>query len=346
MSKRIQSFFQPIPKKPKVGPTSPDPSQPSNPLNIQHQHQQQELEEQEEQPPPLTHHSSYPFPIPSLSPHLSKALTNISTTLNPPKPITNHPHLDLLYFQPLLPPQTAKTLFYFLRNSLPFYKVQYTIHRGKTPTKITTPRFTTVFGVDATSTFTADQEKTTLLDTKINLPIPKTKYKCNPRPIPPCLDHLRQVVQTATQTPKDYYNFILINYYASNTDSISYHSDDERFLGPNPSIASLSLGAKRDFLLKHKPGVEAGSPLKFPLASGDMVVMRGETQANWLHSIPKRAGEGGGRINVTFRRALVVGGTENYYRYNVGDGGVWRWDDKKGRMVSVDEEGEKGIGSG
>ncbi|KAE8155541.1 hypothetical protein BDV40DRAFT_294251 [Aspergillus tamarii] len=346
MSKRIQSFFQPIPKKPKVELASPDLSQPSNPLNIQHQ---QEEQEQEEQPPP-TNHQTYPFPIPNLPHHLSKSLTNISTTLNSPKPITNQPHLDLLYFQPLLPPQTAKTLFHFLRDSLPFYKVQYTIHRGKTPAKITTPRFTTVFGVDATSTFTTSTSTSattptkTLLDPRTNLPIPENKYKCNPRPIPPCLDHLRQVIQSVTRTPTDYYNFILINYYASNTDSISYHSDDERFLGPNPSIASLSLGAKRDFLLKHKPGVEAGSPLKFPLASGDMVVMRGETQANWLHSIPKRAGEGGGRINVTFRRALVVGGTENYYRYNVGDGGVWRWNDKKGRMVNVDEE--EGHGSG
>ncbi|KJJ30420.1 DNA repair family protein [Aspergillus flavus AF70] len=334
MSKRIQSFFQPIPKKPKVGTSSPDPSQPSDPLDIQQQHEQN----QEEQQPPPTNHQTYPFPIPDLPPDLSKSLTTISTTLKAPKPITNHPHLDLLYFQPLLPPQTANALFHFLRNSLPFYKVQYTIHRGKTPTKITTPRFTTVFGVDATSIFTTDQEKT-LHDAKTNTPIPpRTKYKHTPRPIPPCLTHLLQTIQTTTNTPPDYYNFILINYYATNTDSISYHSDDERFLGPNPSIASLSLGAKRDFLLKHKPGVEAGKPLKFPLASGDMVVMRGETQGNWLHSIPKRAGEGGGRINVTFRRALVPGGTENYYRYNVGDGGVWRWDEREGRMVSVDGE--------
>lgn len=256
MSKRIQSFFQPIPKKPKVELASPDLSQPSNPLNIQHQ---QEEQEQEEQPPP-TNHQTYPFPIPNLPHHLSKSLTNISTTLSSPKPITNQPHLDLLYFQPLLPPQTAKTLFQFLRDSLPFYKVQYTIHRGKTPAKITTPRFTTVFGVDATSTFTTSTSTSattltkTLIDPKTNLPIPKNKYKCNPRPIPPCLDHLRQVIQSVTRTPTDYYNLILINYYASNTDSISYHSDDERFLGPNPSIASLSLGAKRDFLLKHKPG--------------------------------------------------------------------------------------------
>lgn len=74
-------------------------------------------------------------------------------------------------------------------------------------------------------------------------------------------------------------------------------------------------------------------PIKLPLASGDMILMRGPTQANWLHSIPKRSngGKGGdgveGRINITFRKAMVRGGTENYYRYNVGEGGVWRWDE-------------------
>jgi hypothetical protein len=73
------------------------------------------------------------------------------------------------------------------------------------------------------------------------------------------------------------------------------------------------------------------------LAEGDMVVMRGETQANWLHSIPKRRGSRGevrqGRINITFRRAVVPGGTENYYRYNVGEGRVYRWSEEEGRMV-------------
>jgi hypothetical protein len=72
--------------------------------------------------------------------------------------------------------------------------------------------------------------------------------------------------------------------------------------------------------------------LKYPLDSGDMMQMRGKTQANWLHSIPKRggnkAGEYGGRINITFRRAMVKGGTENYYYYyySVGNGPVYKWD--------------------
>lgn len=127
-----------------------------------------------------------------------------------------------------------------------------------------------------------------------------------------------------------------MNYYASGSDSISFHSDDERFLGPDPAIASFSLGARRDFLMKHKPPppgtsnapAKEAKPLKLPLGSGDMILMRGRTQSNWLHSIPKRTGknqEDGGRINITFRRAMVKGGTENYYNYNVGTGPVYRW---------------------
>lgn len=79
-----------------------------------------------------------------------------------------------------------------------------------------------------------------------------------------------------------------MNYYASGSDSISYHSDDEKFLGELPAIASFSLGAKRDFLMKHKPVAPNDNappqpetkPIKLPLASGDMVLMRGKTQAS------------------------------------------------------------------
>jgi hypothetical protein len=55
-----------------------------------------------------------------------------------------------------------------------------------------------------------------------------------------------------------------------------------------------------------------------------------------LHSIPKRTGkngEDGGRINITFRRAMVKGGTENYYNYNVGNGPVYRWNEDRREMM-------------
>jgi hypothetical protein len=65
------------------------------------------------------------------------------------------------------------------------------------------------------------------------------------------------------------------------------------------------------------------------------VLMKGPMQANWLHSIPKRKSgvAAKGRINITFRKALVKGGTENYYQYNVGIGPVYKWDESARDMV-------------
>ncbi|KAJ5219612.1 hypothetical protein N7468_008816 [Penicillium chermesinum] len=272
--------------------------------------------------PPSTH-PTYPFPIPNLPSHIAVGLTH-STPGCDPRVINNQPDLDLLYFQPYIPRVTANELFNFLRRELPFYRVQYTIKRGSTETQITTPRYTTVFGVDDTAKFvehpsTARTASTkaahpVLVHAQTNQPIPTTpapKYQYPPRPIPACLAHLQHLVQAATGST---YNFCLVNYYASAEDSISFHSDDERFLGAEPCIASLSLGGEREFLMKHKaagktgtqtgdPGLLAGASVKMGLGSGDMVVMRGRTQAHWLHSIPKRRG----------RNAEAIRGADQYY---------------------------------
>ncbi|KAG8626886.1 hypothetical protein KVT40_005831 [Elsinoe batatas] len=282
----------------------------------------------------VSSHATYPFPVPHLPSDLTDALGFAPDA--EAKAINDQPDLDLLYFQPYVPKSIEKALFRFLRQELFFYRVQYKIKRGPVETQINTPRFTTVFGVDETSRFTPDGG---LIDTAAKLPVPADRYKCSPRPIPECLDFLRRLTEGSTG---ETYNFCLVNYYASGNDSISYHSDDERFLGNNPAIASFSLGAKRDFLMKHKPfNVKDATeppetkPLKLPLASGDMVLMRGKTQSLWLHSIPKRKGGEAdlGRINITFRKALVKGGTENYYQYNVGSGQPLRWDEKRGEMM-------------
>lgn len=206
-------------------------------------------------------------------------------------------------------------------------------------------RWTTVFGLDDTSCF----RDGIVTDKASTMTARDRRYqRYPPRPMPKCLDDLRASTEAATGCV---FNFCLVNYYASGADSISFHSDDERFLGLDPAIASFSLGARRDFLMKHKPipgtasaagggGKEQagkeGKTLKLPLASGDMVLMRGKTQSNWLHSIPKRTGKNqddGGRINITFRRAMVKDGTENYYNYNVGNGPVHRWDKQSREMV-------------
>ncbi|KAF2232308.1 DNA repair family protein [Viridothelium virens] len=280
-------------------------------------------------------HETYPLSVAQFPASISDALGFAPATDG--RLIDDRPDLDIVYYQPYIPKEIEKELFQFLRCELFFYRVQYNIKRGPVETQINTPRFTTVFGVDESSYFSPQGH---LLDAVTKRPIPKDRYKCKPRPIPGCLDQLRKITERTTDQK---FNFCLVNYYANGNDSISYHSDDERFLGSNPAIASFSLGARRDFLMKHKPpnsnqkgAIDSEKPLKLPLASGDMLVMRGPTQSNWLHSIPKRKGKDSdrGRINITFRRAMVRGGTENYYTYNVGSGGVFKWSKERQEMVA------------
>jgi alkylated DNA repair dioxygenase AlkB len=319
---------------------------------------------------PPSQHQHYPWPIP----HLPLALAEALTTRVPgqqEREVRNAPDLDLLHFEPFIPRDTARALFEFLRANLPFYRVRYTITRGSTETMINTPRYTTVFGVDSTSVFSGDEKLLQTVQTVDVSKPPLKAYGCKPRPIPECLDIIKRLVEAFTGAE---YNFCLVNYYADGQDSIAYHSDDESFLGPEPIIASLSLGTTRDFLMRHKPlhdgrggsaaiqgnkgtvarsclgapdGLEqeraidmaARNPRKFPMGNGDMIVMRGRTQSHWLHSIPKRAQKSagpsteGGRINITFRRALVRGGTENYYHYNVGNGPAMKWSSERREMA-------------
>jgi alkylated DNA repair dioxygenase AlkB len=283
-----------------------------------------------------TSYPTYPWPVPYLPPHVAAEIETLVTASG--QEIKDQPHLDLLYFRPFIPRTIERAMFEFLRSELFFYRVKYTIQRYGKSTEVNTPRFTTVFGVDQTSRFIAEPPSVVEASNRTKT-VSKTKYKCQPRPIPECLDLLRRVTEAATNTK---YNFCLVNYYASGSDSISYHSDDESFLGPNPAIASFTLGARRDFLMKHKPiapehgeDIPKTTPIKLQLGSGDMVLMRGTTQAHWLHSIPKRKGADAdkGRINITFRQAIIPAGTDNYYRYNVGDGGVYRWSSEKKAML-------------
>ncbi|OLL25183.1 S-methyl-5'-thioadenosine phosphorylase [Neolecta irregularis DAH-3] len=257
------------------------------------------LEQSSESP---STHDSYPFPISALPFNLDAHILPASKRIN------NLKDLDILSFTPFIQRSASHTLFEFLRNELPWYRVEYPAHNRI----VKTPRFTTVFGIDDTGIFAGDGsivENPRFYSTQI-----LKVYKCTPRPIPSCLLRLKRYVEKATG---EKFNFCLLNYYKDGDDSISYHSDDEKFLGKNPCIASLTLGESREFLMKHKG--DSSVKWKTNLVSGDMIVMRGTTQARWLHSIPKRK-FAGGRINITFRKAIVRGGTENYNQYNIGSG--------------------------
>jgi alkylated DNA repair dioxygenase AlkB len=97
------------------------------------------------------------------------------------------------------------------------------------------------------------------------------------------------------------FNSVLLNYYRDHRDSMGFHSDDERELGPTPIIASVSLGATRTFVLKHKTRPEL-KPIRLELPSGSLLLMKGLTQKNWKHGIDKQSKPCGPRVNLTFRQ--------------------------------------------
>jgi alkylated DNA repair dioxygenase AlkB len=110
------------------------------------------------------------------------------------------------------------------------------------------------------------------------------------------LDLKRRVEVVASEE----FNSVLLNYYRNNQDSMGFHSDDEKELGARPVIASLSLGTVRTFVLKHKKN-KVLTPVRLKLASGSLLLMKGETQSYWKHGIAKESRWCGPRVNLTFR---------------------------------------------
>ncbi len=99
----------------------------------------------------------------------------------------------------------------------------------------------------------------------------------------------------------------LVNLYRDGRDSVDWHADDEPYLGPDPLVVSLSLGAPRRFVLRPRPsGPSAGRPrLAFLLGDGDLLVMGGATQRLWQHAVPKTSRPCGPRISCTLRESVV-----------------------------------------
>ena len=97
------------------------------------------------------------------------------------------------------------------------------------------------------------------------------------------------------------FNSLLLNYYRDGNDSIGYHTDAEPELGVDPIVPSLSLGAARQFVLRH---VRTRERLTYDLTHGSLLVMAGTTQHHWRHAVPKTKTPVGKRINLTFRNIL------------------------------------------
>ena len=131
-----------------------------------------------------------------------------------------------------------------------------------------------------------------------------SRTRFEPRPWTPSLWALKSRVETACGAR---FNSVLANLYRDGADSMGWHADDEPELGPEPLIASLSLGAERRFCLRERPvrGAEpsavAPQRLAVPLPHGSLLQMAGATQTLYQHALPKSTRALGPRLNLTFR---------------------------------------------
>ena len=123
-----------------------------------------------------------------------------------------------------------------------------------------------------------------------------SNIKMEPHPWNLLLQKIKLEVEKVAATT---FSTVLLNYYRNGKDSNGWHADNEKELGLNPIIASVSFGAERVFQLKHNSDTEQKKSIV--LQHGSLLLMKGTTQHFWKHQIPKNAKPIGPRINLTFR---------------------------------------------
>ncbi len=120
--------------------------------------------------------------------------------------------------------------------------------------------------------------------------------KSEPHPWNSGLTHLKERIE---QCAEHAFNCVLLNWYRDGQDSLSWHADDEKELGISPVIASANFGATRDFLIRKND--DHAQKLSIPLKHGTLLLMQGDMQHHWQHSVPKRPKIKENRFNLTFR---------------------------------------------
>lgn len=164
-----------------------------------------------------------------------------------------------------------------------------------------TLRETTAWQQDAITLFgkTHAQPRLTALYANNTKPYSYSNITMHPIAFSPELERLKNKVEAIS---KCRFTTCLLNLYRDGKDSNGWHADDEKELGGNPVIASVSLGAGRMFHLKNRH--DKNLKHKLLLENGSLLLMQGETQHHWLHQIPKTMKPKGERINLTFRTIL------------------------------------------
>ncbi|MDG1777934.1 MAG: alpha-ketoglutarate-dependent dioxygenase AlkB [Flavobacteriaceae bacterium] len=141
-----------------------------------------------------------------------------------------------------------------------------------------------------------DQPRLTALFANNKNPYSYSNITMYPTPFSPILLEIKSKIEKKINQT---FTTCLLNLYRNGQDSNGWHADNEKELGKNPIIASVSLGADRFFHMKHR--TDKTQKLKLNLTHGSLLVMSGPTQHHWLHQIPKTKKNIGERINLTFR---------------------------------------------
>ncbi|MBE7176242.1 MAG: alpha-ketoglutarate-dependent dioxygenase AlkB [Mucilaginibacter polytrichastri] len=182
---------------------------------------------------------------------------------------------EAFYYGPIFPSAEADA-FFTLLFSLPGWRQDEVIIFGKA---ITTKRKVAWFA-----------------DTPVSY-----TYSGITRTALPWTKELSQLKQRVEAVCGERFNACLLNLYHSGDEGMGWHSDDEKMIARDSPIASLSLGAKRKFALKHKT---LKTRITVELENGSLLLMKGATQRFWLHSLPKSLRVKERRINLTFRRMV------------------------------------------
>ena len=153
----------------------------------------------------------------------------------------------------------------------------------------------TVFGK------TYKQPRLTALFGESNQTYSYSNIVMHPEPLTPTIKTIKNRIE---EIAKHKFNTVLVNLYRDGNDSNGWHADNEKELGKNPIIASVSFGEARPFHFKHR--IIKDQRHKLSLEHGSLLIMKGEMQQHWLHQIAKTKKQIKPRINLTFRRLKNV----------------------------------------
>lgn len=182
---------------------------------------------------------------------------------------------ELYYYANFYTPKKAWSLFYFLDDTICFEQKSIVLY-GKS---YMSPRLEAFFSKNGEEYSYSGKKLKSQLFTK----------------------ELHQICRDIEQFTKTDFNSVLINLYRDGRDSNGWHSDDEKELGINPVIASLSLGAERNIKFRNDKTKES---LSLNMEHGSLILMGGSIQHNWKHQIPKTTKRTEKRINLTFRNIM------------------------------------------